>query len=312
MLMSRPFRFGVSSSGVSAKADWVELARRVEDRGYSTLLMPDHFGDQLAPVAALMAAADATETLGIGSLVWCNDYRHPVVLAKEAATLDVLSEGRLELGLGAGWMVSDYEQSGIELDRAGIRIERMAETVQILKGLFADGPVDFDGKHYQISGLEGFPKPFQKPHPPIMIGGGGRRMLTLAGQVADIVGVHLNLSPGVIGTEIAGDALAERFDEKIEWLKQGAGDRFSDIELQLRTFVVAITDDRQGTSEALAAGLGITPDQGLNSPLALVGSVEEVAETLLERRERWGLSYVVVGADEYEAFAPVVARLSGS
>jgi len=310
--MSRPFRFGVSSSGVSAKADWVELARRVEDRGYSTLLMPDHFGDQLAPVAALMAAADATETLGIGSLVWCNDYRHPVVLAKEAATLDVLSEGRLELGLGAGWMVSDYEQSGIELDRAGIRIERMAETVQILKGLFADGPVDFDGKHYQISGLEGFPKPFQKPHPPIMIGGGGRRMLTLAGQVADIVGVHLNLSPGVIGTEIAGDALAERFDEKIEWLKQGAGDRFSDIELQLRTFVVAITDDRQGTSEALAAGLGITPDQGLNSPLALVGSVEEVAETLLERRERWGLSYVVVGADEYEAFAPVVARLSGS
>ena len=312
MLMSRPFRFGVSSSGGSAKADWVELARRVEDRGYSTLLMPDHFGDQLAPVAALMAAADATETLGIGSLVWCNDYRHPVVLAKEAATLDVLSEGRLELGLGAGWMVSDYEQSGIELDRAGIRIERMAETVQILKGLFADGPVDFDGKHYQISGLEGFPKPFQKPHPPIMIGGGGRRMLTLAGQVADIVGVHLNLSPGVIGTEIAGDALAERFDEKIEWLKQGAGDRFSDIELQLRTFVVAITDDRQGTSEALAAGLGITPDQGLNSPLALVGSVEEVAETLLERRERWGLSYVVVGADEYEAFAPVVARLSGS
>jgi len=310
--MTRSFRFGVSSSGVSSKAEWVELARRVEDRGFSTLLMPDHFGDQLAPVAALMAAADATEALRVGSLVWCNDYRHPVVLAKEAATLDVLSEGRLELGLGAGWMVSDYEQSGIELDRAGIRIDRMAETVEILKGLFGDGPVDFDGNHYQISGLEGFPKPLQQPHPPIVIGGGGRRMLTLAGKVADIVGVHLNLSPGVIGTEIAGDALAERFDEKIEWLKQGAGDRFDQIELQLRTFVVAITDDRQATAEALASGLGITPDQGLSSPLALVGSVDEVAESLQARRERWGLSYVVVGADEYEAFAPVVAKLAGT
>lgn len=297
---------------MSNRFEWVELARKVEDRGYSTLFMPDHFGDQLAPSVALMAAADATELLRVGSLVWCNDYRHPVVLAKEAATLDVLSEGRLELGLGAGWMVSDYEESGIELDRAGIRIERMAETVEIIKGLFADDPLTFNGDHYQISGLDGYPKPIQRPHPPILIGGGGPRMLKLAGQVADIVGVHLNLAPGTIGTEVAGDALAERFDEKIEWLKQGAGDRFADIELQLRTFVVAVTDDRQATAEALAAGLGITPDQGLNSPMALVGSVEEIIEQLHQRRERWGLSYVVVGADEYEAFAPVVAKLAGT
>jgi len=310
--MTRPFRFGVSAPRANDRAEWVELARKVEDRGYSTLFLPDHFTDQFAPGVALMAAADATEILRIGALVWCNDYRHPVMLAKEAATLDVLSDGRLELGIGAGWMTSDYQEAGLPYDRAGVRIDRMIEAIEIIKGLFGDEPVSYNGEHYQVTNLVGTPKPVQQPHPPIMIGAGGKRMLHTAGAMADIVGVHLNLSPGVIGNEVAADAIDNHFDQKIEWLKAGAGDRFDDIELQLRTFIVAVTDDRQGVAEAMAGALGLTPEQGLNSPMALVGSVKEIADTLRARRDRWGMSYIVVSGDEFEAFAPVVAELAGT
>ncbi|MEM8925223.1 MAG: TIGR03621 family F420-dependent LLM class oxidoreductase, partial [Actinomycetota bacterium] len=178
--MTRPFRFGVQTKTAANRAEWVELVRKIEDRGYATVTMPDHFDDQLSPSVALMAAADATELLRLGALVWCNDYRHPVVFAKDAATLDLLSEGRLELGIGAGWMTSDYEGAGMDYDRPGVRIERMTEAVAVLKALFADGPVTFEGEHYRIEGIEGTPKPFQRPHPPFLIGGGGPRMLRLA------------------------------------------------------------------------------------------------------------------------------------
>ena len=312
--MTRPFRFGVQTTTAASRSEWIELVRKIEDRGYSTVTMPDHFDGQLAPVVALMAAADATEVLRIGTLVWCNDYRHPVILAKEAATLDLLSEGRLELGIGAGWMTSDYSQAGMSHDRAGLRIERMAEAVNVLRGLFADGPFSYSGKHYTIENLDGRPKPFQKPHPPLLVGGGGPRMLRLAGELGDIVGINPNLAAGAITAEVAQDATAERYDEKLKWVREGAGDRFDDIELQLRTFIVSVTDDRIATAEVLtgAGGLNISLEQGLASPLALIGTPSQIAEDLRERRERFGFSYIVVGVDEYEAFAPVVAELAGT
>lgn len=310
--MTRPFRFGVQAKTAQSRAGWVELARRVEDQGYSTMTMPDHFDDQLDPAVALMAAADATETLRIGTLVFANDYRHPVVLAKETATLDLLSEGRLELGLGAGWMTSDYAEAGIDLARAGIRIERMIETVEILKGLFADGPVTHRGEHYTIDGMEGTPKPHQRPHPPFLIGGGGPRMLRTAGRLADIVGINPNLAAGVIDADTAADAVPDRYTEKVGWVRDGAGDRFDDIELQVRTFIVQVTDDRQGAAEMLSAGMNISIDDGLQSPLALLGTPAQIADDLRARRDRWGFSYIVVGADQFEEFAPVVAELAGT
>ncbi|MCP4223909.1 MAG: TIGR03621 family F420-dependent LLM class oxidoreductase, partial [Actinomycetia bacterium] len=276
--MTRPFRFGVQTKAASSRAEWVELARKIEDRGYSTVTMPDHFDDQLAPSVALMAAADATEILRIGALVWCNDYRHPVVFAKEAATLDLLSEGRLELGIGAGWMTTDYSQAGLDHDRAGVRIERMAEAVEVLRGLFGDEPFSFKGEHYSIDELDGTPKPFQKPHPPFLIGGGGPRMLRLAGRLADIVGVNPNLAVGAMTPDVASDVTAERFDEKISWVRNGAGGRFDDLELQLRTFVVAITDDRRPLAEAMtgAGAFDLTVDQALGPPIALVGTTSPI------------------------------------
>jgi probable F420-dependent oxidoreductase len=310
--MSRPFRFGVQAPTAANRAGWIELARKIEDRGYSSVTMPDHFDDQLAPAVALMAAADATELLRIGTLVWCNDYRHPVVLAKEAATLDLLSDGRLELGIGAGWMTSDYTRAGLGLDSPGVRIERMAEAVDILRGLFADGPFSYQGKHYAIAELDGRPKPHQRPHPPFLIGGGSPRVLELAGELADIVGINPRLSAGVMGPEAIRDATAERYDQKLSWVKAGAGDRFDDIELQARIFIVSVTDDRRATAEAMAAGLGLTVEDGLASPLGLIGTPGQIADDLRERRERFGFSYIVVGADQYEAFAPVVAELAGT
>ena len=310
--MTRPFRFGVQTKSVGSRTEWVELIRKIDDLGYSSVTIPDHFDDQLAPAVALMAAADASERLRIGALVWCNDYRHPVVFAKEAATLDLLSDGRLELGIGAGWMVSDYEEAGMTYDRPGLRIERMVEAVEVLKGLFGPDAFSYEGEHYQIANLNATPKPVQKPHPPFLIGGGGPRFLRLAGKHADIVGINPNLSAGAITPEVGSDATAERYEEKISWVKEGAGDRFGDIELQVRTFFVTVTDDRMATAEALSAGVGLTVEQGLNSPLALVGTPAQIVEDLKVRRERFGFNYIVVGQDQFEDFAPVVAELAGS
>src|SRR5918995_4714854 len=182
MAHPRPFRFGIQLSHASSGAEWLELARKAEDLGYSTLFVPDHFGNQVAPVAALTGAASATTGLRVGPLVLDNDYRHPVVAAKEMATIDRLSGGRLEFGIGAGWMASDYEQSGIALDPPGVRVSRLEEALDVFDGLFAPGPFSLQGKHYQLAGLDGLPKPVQQPRPPLLIGGGGQRMLTLAGR----------------------------------------------------------------------------------------------------------------------------------
>jgi probable F420-dependent oxidoreductase len=310
--MTRPFRFGVQTKTAGSRSEWTELIRKIDDYGYGSVTMPDHFDDQLAPTVALMSAAETSDRLRVGALVWCNDYRHPVVFAKEAATIDLLSEGRLELGIGAGWMTSDYEEAGMTYDRPGVRIERMVEAIEVLKGLFGDEAFSYSGEHYTINNLNSTPKPVQKPHPPFLIGGGGPRFLKLAGKHADIVGINPNLAAGVITPEMGSDATAERYEEKLSWVREGAGDRFDDIELQVRTFFVSVTNDRMGTAEVLSASVGLTAEQGLASPLAMVGNPSQIAEDLRQRRERFGFSYIVVGQDQYEDFAPVVAELAGT
>ena len=311
----RPFRFSVQCSSLPDAADptsWARLARRCEDLGYDVLTIADHFDDQLAPIPAMMAAADATTTLRVGTMVLCNDYRHPVVLAKEAATIDVLSGGRLELGLGAGWMPSDYELAGIPFDRPSTRIDRLAEAVTIIKQLMSDEPCRFHGEHYRVDGLDGTPKPLQRPHPPILIGGGGRRVLTLAAREADIVGLSTTMLTGAIDATTAATGTAEATDERVAWVREAAGDRWSDIELQVRVHLVAVTDKRDELAQALAAGFGLTPEQALASPHALAGTVEQIVDTLLERRERWGMSTIGVSVDALEALVPVVERLAGT
>ena len=310
--MTHTFRFAVQASGAESAPAWRDLARKTEALGYSTLLMPDHFGDQWGPVTALAVAAEATETLRVGALVFDNDYRHPVVLAKEAATLDIISGGRTEFGLGAGWMKTDYEQSGIPLDRPGVRIERMEEGLRIMKDLWHDGKCTFEGTHYTITDAEIGPRPLTQPHPPICIGGGGRRVLSIAAREADIVGFNASLAAGYVGPEVAATALPERFDERVAWVKEAAGARFDQLELQCHTSFVMVDADRTATAQAMAPMFGIEADVALEIPLVFVGTIDEICDDLLRRRERWGFTYWVVSADAMEAFAPAVERLAGT
>jgi probable F420-dependent oxidoreductase len=312
MAHPRAFRFGVQLSTASSGAEWAALARKAEELGYSTLFLPDHFGGQLAPVPAMMAAADATSELRVGCLVFDNDYRHPVVLAKEMATIDVLSGGRVELGIGAGWMNSDYEQSGIEHDSASVRIDRMEEGIAALKGLFADGACTFAGEHYRITGLDGQPKPQQRPHPPLLIGGGGKRVLTIAGREADIVGINPAIVSGNADAAAAQDGAPARTDQKLDWVKAAAGARYADLEINMLLFAVIVTEDRQATFDQMAPLFGLDPAAMDDYPHALIGSVESICDDLQRRRERWDASYIVVQGDAMETLAPVVAKLTGS
>jgi probable F420-dependent oxidoreductase len=280
--------------------------------GYATLYLPDHFGDQVGPIAGLMAAADATTTLRVGSLVFDNDYRHPVVLAKEAASLDLLSDGRFDFGIGAGWMISDYEQSGIPFDSAGTRIERMAEALTIFKRFFAGGEFSFEGKHYAIKGLEGAPAPVQKPHPPIVIGGGGRKMLELAAREADTVNVNFDLREGKPGRRLAQTGLASVTDEKLGWIREAAGKRLEQIELGVWTFMANVTDDRDSVADMLAPAMGFDPADVLEVPHFMLGTADQIAEDIIARRERYGISHIVIPGDAADSLAPVVKRLAGT
>ncbi|MFZ4433186.1 MAG: TIGR03621 family F420-dependent LLM class oxidoreductase [Microthrixaceae bacterium] len=306
------FRFGIQLSQPFAGSTWSETARQVEALGYSTLFVPDHFGDQLAPITALAVAAEATTTLRVGALVFDNDYRHPVTLATETATLDLLSGGRVELGLGAGWMRTDYEQSGIAYDPPGVRVDRFAEALEVITRLFADGPVDFTGEHYTITGLEGLPKPHTPGGPPVIVGGGGKRVLSIAARHADIVGINPNLASGAIGAEVVADAMAERVDEKVGWVRDAAGDRFDDLELNVLSFLSTVTDDPAGLAGGVAEMFGASAEEVLATPSVVVGTVAGICDTLIERRNRWGFSYYVFQADSAVTMAPVVAALAGT
>jgi len=307
----RPFRFGVQSSSAKTRADWLDIARRTEDQGYSCLTMPDHYDEQLAPVPALMTAANVTTTLRIGALVWDNDYKHPAVLAKELATMDVLCDGRLELGIGAGWMISDYEQMGMPYDSAKIRIDRFVEGIKVIKGAMAQGPFSFSGEHYTITGYNGTPKPIQAPCPPILIGGGGKRVLSIAAREADIIGINATMSAGVVGADTFLTMTAAAVDEKVDIVRVAAGARLADIEMNVRAFLVNITDDAAGAAADIAAMIGVEPRMVEETPFALVGPPSKLIEDLIAGRERWGLSYIIVGDDQIDAFAPVVSALNG-
>jgi probable F420-dependent oxidoreductase len=315
MAHDRKFRFAaqLSTTATGTGRAWAEQARRVEDLGYAALLMPDHFGDQLAPVPALAAAAGATTALRVGALVFGNDYRHPCALAKEAATLDVLSEGRLELSLGAGWMRTDYEETGMAYDEPKVRVERFEEAVLVLQGLLrTDGPFSFHGSHYQVREHNLLPRPVQKPGPPLIIGGGGKRVLSIAARHADIVSINVNLAAGTGGPETAPDATPERTREKIAWVRDAAGERFDDLELNALIGFVVVTDDAAGVAEAMAPHFGTTTDEALHIPLALLGTLDQMTEELRWRREEYGISYWSIESDSWEALGPVVSALSGT
>jgi probable F420-dependent oxidoreductase len=313
MAHDRKFRFGVTAWKASTSAEGRDFVRKVEDLGYSTIFMADHFLDTvLAPMTGIAFAAAWSEHLRVGHLVLGNDYKHPAIVAKEAATIDVLSDGRLELGLGAGWMRTDYDALGLPYDPPGTRIERLEEALAVVKGSWGPGPLDFSGEHYTITAYDGLPKPTQSPRPPILVGGGGPRLLRLAGREADIVGINPNLRAGAIGADTLQDAVADITAQKIGWVREGAGDRFDDLELQIRYFISSVTDDPRGFGDAIAPSLGMTTDELLTSGTALVGTVGSCIETLQERRETWGVSYIVLGQDNFEAFAPVVAALAGT
>ncbi|MGA8726910.1 MAG: TIGR03621 family F420-dependent LLM class oxidoreductase [Acidimicrobiales bacterium] len=307
-----PFRFGVQLSRAISGRAWRERARRIEGLGYSTLFMPDHFEDQFGPLVALTVAAEATSTLRVGSLVFGNDYRHPVVLAKEIATLDVLSEGRVEFGLGAGWMTSDYRQTGIEEDPPSVRIDRMAESLTVMKALWSTGACTFAGKHYRIDGATGEPRPHRRPHPLIVIGGGGPRVLSLAAREADIVGVNPNFAAGVVGPEVLATTTPAAYDERLEWVRTAAGERFDALELQCLIFIVRIAPSRRRAVARVASALSVTAEYVAGTPIALIGTTNQIAEMLRERRDRFGFSYIVIHEAAVEALAPVVAELTGT
>lgn len=313
MTTTRPFRFGVTTASAISRRAWVEKARQIEALGYATITVADHFPDSLSAVPAIMAAADATERLRVASWVFCNDFRHPALLYKDAATLDLLSEGRFELGIGAGWLKSEYDMTGIPFDSPAVRVARLEEAVHIIKGLAGEGPFDFTGQHYRIAGLEGAPKPVQKPLPPLYIGGGGKRLLTFAAREADIVGFAARALPE--GGLDVPDIAVQSVRRKVGWVREAAASAGRDPELNILIFVFELTDDRHAAAQRLAADVpGLTPDDLLVSPHVLIGTPEQIAVDLRQRRDAFGISYIVLntGVEEHIAqFAQVVALLAG-
>ena len=315
--MPRPFRFGLNTFGTESLAAWKDLAAKAEDQGYSTLTLADHTFSPLAPLASLALLAAFTSRIRIGTFVLGNDFWHPTILAREASTIDLLSEGRLELGIGTGWRKSDYTERGMPFDSPGVRIERLEESVRLLKQLFSGAPVTHAGKYYTTENLVSKPMPVQGPHPPILIGGGAPRMLALAAREADIV--SLNLKTTSDGGLDFSSLTAEATQQKVGWVREAAGERFEQLELNNPVLQVTVTESREAAAADFLKGWGplgesVSPAQLLGSPHVLIGSVEQIVDDLQMRREQFGLSYITIlgGARNPDAFAPVVARLAGS
>jgi probable F420-dependent oxidoreductase len=311
--MARPFRFGVQVSELPAEA-WAQRVQRIEALGYSTLFCPDHFGPQWDPTVLLTAAAAATTRLRVGSLVYGIDYRHPVIYAKQAAALHLVSGGRHEFGIGAGWMETDYTQAGMRYDSPGTRIDRLGEALAIITGMWSQDGFSFDGEHYSIRAVPQAARLAAGARPPILIGGGGKRVLSLAGRHADIVGINPSLPEGVITPATPADLAPERVREKIGWVRAAAEKAGRDpaaLEFQTLSFVLAISDDVRGLREALARQSGMSIEQVADCPLFLTGSASEIQDRLAKRREETGISYVVLqGRDpeQLERFATEVMK----
>jgi probable F420-dependent oxidoreductase len=316
-----PFRFAVQATNAAGGREWRDTVRKVEDLGYSTLFLADHYlgpgpaqraahtpRQDLAPIAAMATAAAVTETLRIGCRVFCIDYHVPAVLAKEAATLDLLSDGRLELGIGAGWSDVEYDALGLDFDRPGRRIAKLAEVVALIRAHWQGEELDYSGDFVRVHGYAGRPRPVQQPHPPIMIGGGGRRVLSLAGREADIVSIS---SVPFVARDADGldpQAVAQR---RIEFVRAAAGERFGQLDVESSPYFTEITDDPETVLAGLAKSTGIAADLLRDHPNVLIGSSESVVALLHSRRETLGINYVTVQQTQIESFAPVVALLHG-
>ena len=327
-MSNKPFRFSLQSFNTDSPANWRNLIAKTEDLGYSTFFLADHFLSEgpalestghppqmLAAVPAIAMALEQTSTLRVGCRVFCNDYRQPIILAKEAATMDYLSGGRLEFGIGAGWIKNEYEAVNLPFDEFPERFARFAEFVHGYKAFMSGEPLDLNGDFIRWSGFSGIPSPAQTPHPPLMIGGGSKKILTFAGQEADIVSLNFNNRAGTLGPDGMNSGLADATAKKIEWIKNGAGARFDDIELEIGAYSTIITDQQQPTAQAMGDALGMSADDILNHPHCLIGSVDYICDELQRRREAYGISYIAVLDDGQnnmvEAFAPIVARLAG-
>ncbi len=316
MTHARPFRFAVQATAAGSAAEWRDLARQAEDLGYSTLFHADHYvgpgpasegsllgAQQLAPIASMAAAAAWTTTLRIGCRVFCIDYHVPAVLAKEAATLDLMSDGRLELGIGAGWHADEYHAMGLEFADAPDRVDKLVEVVALLKAFWSGEQIDLDGAHVHVAGFSGLPRPVQE-QAPLMIGGGKKRVLSFAAREATIVSMN-----NVPWAEPDPMGEAER---RIGYIRAASADRFGGLELESAVSFVEITDDARAVLEKAAPGLrDADPRKLAEHPNVLVGSIGELVDRLEQRRERLGLSYISVNGKDAEAFAPVVAQLAG-
>ncbi|MDY6807801.1 TIGR03621 family F420-dependent LLM class oxidoreductase [Gordonia sp. HNM0687] len=320
----RTFRFGAGGEGNKDEGGarkFVKLAQTAEEYGYDTFAVPDHLGNQVGPIAALGALTQATSTIRLATSVLANGWRHPAMVAKEATTIDVLSKGRLELGIGAGWMKEEFDKAGIEFESPGTRIRRLDEALTILDGLMRGETVDFAGEFYQINGLEGSPRPRQGPRPPIAVGGGGPKMLALAAKHADIISVAPSTTRE--GKMRLSDMTIEKTAERVDRIREVAGDRFDDIELNWTIAVIVITDDREATAEMALKALeqGYPPNierdceftvaDVMASPYLAMGTFEEIADQIREVRRRTSMSYVGVFPTQMDAFAPVIQLLKG-
>jgi probable F420-dependent oxidoreductase len=317
----QPFRFAVQATKATSATQWRDFARSVEDLGYATLFVADHYlgpgpaarasrlpPQHLGPLAAMATAAANTETLRVGCRVFCVDYHVPAVLAKEAATIDLLSGGRLEFGIGAGWSGTEYEALGLTFAAPGERVDKLAEVVALVKAHSSGEPLDLRGKHATATGYAGRPRPVQQPHPPIMIGGGRRRVLTLAAREADIVSIA-NVPFDAVND--AGRSPTAEAEHRLGIVRAAAGERFADLEIETSPFFAQVTTEPEAAVQRVAQLLGVPPEGLLDHPNVLIGSVDAVVELLLERRERFGASYLSIQQSEAAGFAPVVARLAG-
>jgi probable F420-dependent oxidoreductase len=314
----RAFRFLAEAGGIADGKALAVNARRAEAMGIDVLVIPDHLIQQLAPVPFMATVAAATERLRIGTFVLNNDLRHPAVLAQDLASLDVLSSGRLEIGIGAGWNAAEYRAIGLGFDDVGVRSSRLAEAIAVLKGAFGPGPFSFTGAHYTITDFDAYPKPIQQPHPPLFIGGGGRRTLSLAAREADIVGLAPRVLAGPTPLPDPRSLTIEAAEEKIGWVREAAGTRFERLELNCYPSGIApvlITDHAFAEARDLAArlwsgtGIEVSERELLESPHVFIGSVDGLVEKFRMLRERLGISSIMVGG--IDELAPVVERLKG-
>ena len=311
MTADRRIRFAVQLSEAPSGEEWTRLARRMESLGYSGISMPDHLWPQFAPIPALAAVAVATSRPRITMAVLANDFRNPVLLAKEAATLDVLSGGRLDLGLGAGWREDDYRQAGIAFDRPSTRIERLVEAVTIIKRLFEGEQLTFHGKYYDVEGYQLTPLPVQRPRPKLVLGGGAPKMLSAAAQHADIVSIVTD-NRRRTGRNQNGNATFEAVERATGWIAEAAPHRFDNLELNVRILHVNVGADRSIAAVESASTFGLPADEIARSPFCAVGTVDQVADHFGSIRNRLGISYFTVSAAAAEALAPVVERLTGT